>query len=150
MPPAPTSVGGDHIVIQGDVGLAANVGSGSVTADTIAGGDMLINQDAASDGPERVAELMADLRVLLEQAKDRGEFEPLIAKQALHNLDSAANLVAKDPKPPKSELLNKLEAVARLIGSGLDILGDDKSPASILFKALPIAVMLIKLATHVF
>ncbi len=151
IPPAPPSVGGDHIVIQGNVGPGANVGSGSLTADTIAGGDITItNGGAPANGHQQFAEMLADLRAMLEQAKEKGELDPLLAGQAIKNLDSAQELVTKDKKPPKSEIMKRLEAVAQMIDAAVDMLTQDGSVGSILIKALPVAVALIKIASHLF
>ena len=150
--PAPPSVGGDHIVIQGSVGPGANIGGGSVTADHIAGGDITIHNGGgvAAGSPQQFVEMLADLRTLLEQAREKGELDPLLAGQAIKNLDTAQELVSKDQKPPKPELLKRLEAVAQMIDAAVDMLTQDGSVGSILLKALPVAVMLVKLATHIF
>lgn len=151
-PTPPGSVGGDHIIIQGNVGPGASVGSGSVTADYIAQGDITINNGggAKANSPEQFVELLADLRALLEQAKEKGELDPLLAGQAIKNLDTAVEMVSKEQKPPKPELLKRLEAVAQMIDAAVDMLTQDGSVGSILLKALPVAVMLVKLATHLF
>ena len=151
IPPGPSSVGGDHIIIQGNVGAGANVGSGRVFADYIAQGDMTIQQGGAKNGtPEQFVELIGDLRVMLEEAKQKGELDPLLAGQAIKNLDAVAEEVAREPKPPKPDLIKRLEAVAQVIDAAVDMLTQDGSVGSILLKALPVAVMLVRLATHLF
>lgn len=149
----PGSVGGDHIVIQGSVGSGANVGSGSVTADQIAGGDITIINNGggkAANSPQQFVEMLGDLRTMLEQAKEEGELDPLLAGQAIKNLNSAEELITKDQKPPKPEILKRLEAVAQMIDAAVDMLTQDGSVGSILLKALPVAVALIKVASHLF
>jgi hypothetical protein len=149
--PPGSTIGGDHIIIQGSVGAGANVGSGRVTADYISQGDMTIHPAGAkANTPEQFVEMLGDLRTLLEQAKEKGELDPLLAGQAIKNLDAVAEQVAKEPKPAKPDLIKRLEAVAQVIDAAVDMLTQDGSVGSILLKALPVAVMLVRLASHLF
>jgi hypothetical protein len=150
IPPAPPSVGGDYIVVQGDVGTGAVIGGGSLTADYIARGDIVINNGIVAEDPAQFVELLNSLKQLLQEAEDKGEFAPPLAKQAIQNVSTAAAMVEKDKKPPKPELLKRLESVVQLIGTGLDTITADGSVGSLLLKALPIAVALVKLASHLF
>ena len=144
------SVGGDHIIIQGNVGPGASVGSGSVNADYIVQGDLTINNNGAvANTPERFAEMLGELHAMLEQAREKGELDPALAREALENVEAATTLIKTEKKPPKPELIKKLEAVAKMIDAAVEMLTGD-GVGSILVKALPIAVALIKLATHLF
>lgn len=148
--PVPASAGGDFIVIGRDVGVGANVGSGHVQADAIAQGDIVINNGLAGQDTAQFVEMLHDLRVLLQQAQDKGELNPSLAKQAIHNVDSAAQMVGQDKKPPKSELIKRLESVVQVIDAGLEMVTQQGTIGSLLLKALPVAVMLLKLATKIF
>ena len=151
IPPAPSTVGGDHIVIQGNVGAGASVGSGRVISEYIAQGDMTIQHAGAKTAtPEQFVEMIGDLRVMLEQAKDKGELDPLLAGQAIKNLDAVAEEVSQKDQPHKPDMIKRLEAVAQVIDAAVDMLTQDGSIGSILLKALPVAVMLVRLATHLF
>jgi hypothetical protein len=150
IPPMPSQVSGDNIIIMGDV-RAGSVGSGSVTANYISDGDMVINNGTVGGGGgQDFAELLAQLKEMLMQAREKGEMDELTAKQAISQLDSAEKLVKDEKKPPKPELIRKLEAVAQIIDSAVDTFTQDGSVAMILIKALPIAVMLVRLAGKLF
>jgi len=151
IPPMPAQVGGDNIVVMGNVSAGGNVGGGSVKANYIAGGDMVINNGTVgANSGEQFAELLAQLKDMLTQANDKGEMDDLTAKQAITQLESAEKLIKEEKKPPKPEIVKKLEAVADVINAAIDTLTQDGSVAMILLKALPIAVMLVKLASKLF
>lgn len=150
MPPSPPVVGGDHIVIQGDVGAGANVGRGSVQNDYLAQGDIVINNGILADGQNQFVNMLGDLKTLLRQAQEKGELDAPLAKEAIDNLDGTTEIIEKEKKPPKPEIIKRLESVANLIGAALDMLTQEGTVGSILLKALPIAVTLIKIATKIF
>ncbi len=147
--PAPAPAGGDSISVQGNVGPGSVVGRGSVTASNIAGGDLISNSGTVGSA-EEFADLIAQLRDMLAQARDKGEMDAQTASQAMQQLQSAQELVKQTPKAPKPEIVKKLEAVTTIIDAAVDTLTNQGSVATILIKALPIAVMLVRLATRLF
>jgi hypothetical protein len=149
-PPAPVSVGGDYTAIQGNV-IGSNLGRGSLSADYIAAGDIVINNGVVAAGtPEEFLGMLSDLRALLEQAREKGEIDPAAAKHAIQNVESTAQLVQKEKKPPKPEIVQRLDAVIEMIDTALDKLTREGSVGSILLKTLPVAVMLVKIAAQLF
>lgn len=146
----PATVGGDYIVISGSVGPAAVVGRGTLQANHIAGGDLTVNGTTITEGERQFADLLAELKELLIRARESGELSDSIAEQAISNLDSAAELVEKEKKPPKSKLLEKLSTAADVLEKAIDVLTPDQGPAKYLLQALPILAMLIQLATRLF
>ncbi len=150
IPPLPSQVSGDNIVIMGDVGPGASVGSGSVNAANVAGGDVVVNNGTVGGSAEQFAELIAQLKEMLVQARDKGEMDETTAKRAIEQLDSAQEMVKQKPKPSKPEIVNKLEGVAAIIDSAVETLTAQGSVAMILLKALPVVVMLVQLATKLF
>ena len=151
IPPVPSQVSGDNIVVMGNVSAGANVGSGSVTATHISGGDMVINNGTVGSGSgEQFADLLVKLKELLMQAQEKGEMDPESAKRAIEQIDSTEKILKEEKKPPKPEIVKRLEAVAEVINAAIDTLTQDGSIAMILIKALPVAMMLVKLAGKLF
>ena len=69
IPPMPSQVSGDNIVIMGNVSAGANVGSGTVTANYISNQDMIINNGTVGTGSgEQFADLLVKLKEMLVQA----------------------------------------------------------------------------------
>ena len=150
-PPASSSVGGDHIVITGNVGPGVNIGRGSATFQNIAGNDLVTNNGVISDGQTQFTDLLDDLKDMILQAKDKGELDGILAKQAVEQLDTAADMIKKEKKTAKPVLIKKLEAVAEMIEAAVEVFtAGDGGIATILVKALPIAYMLVKLAARIF
>lgn len=134
--------------------MAANIGPGYVTAHQIAGGD-IVNENAAAEAqvrtPEQFADLVGELRDLIIEAKEGGELDALLADRACEHLEQCAEMVTKEEKPPKPKLVKKLEAVAEMIDSAVDMFtSDEGGVARTLLKALPIAVLLVRLAIRIF
>ncbi len=150
-PDAPKrEMGGDHIVITGNIGPGAVIGSGSVQADYIAGNDLIINGTVA-ETPERFSDLLTDLRSIVAQAKEAGELGEQVAQQIIDNIDEAAEIVKTNPeKPPKSALVKRLESVADMLDAAVDVINVDGGVAKILLKAAPIAALLVKIALRFF
>lgn len=145
------SVGGDHIVITGNIGVGSNVGRGSVQSTHIAGNDLIINNGVVAEGQTQFTDLLADLKEMIVQAKEKGELDDTLAKQAVEQLETAAAMVKKDKKPDKPILIKKLEAVAEMIQAAVEVFtAGDGGIATILVKALPIAFLLVKLAVRLF
>ncbi len=143
--------GGDHIVITGNIGPGSNIGRGSVQSTHIAGNDLVINNGVVAEGQTQFSDLLADLKEMLLQAKDKGELDDTLAKQAVEQLEAAADMVKKEKKADKPVLIKKLEAVADMIQAAVEMFtAGDGGIATILVKALPIAFMLVKLATRIF
>jgi hypothetical protein len=138
------------ISIGGDVGVGASVGFGSVNADQIAGHDNIINGMNIDSEGQKFADLITDLKDLLLQAHKAGELPEEAARELIGNLEQARELVEKEKKPRKEPLMEKLHRVMEVIDDALDALNNSKHPAALLIKALPIAAMLIKLASQIF
>lgn len=151
-PPQPPSGGGDHIVITGSIGPGVSIGRGSVRSTNIAGHDLILNNGAAVPANQaQFTDLLADLKELIVQAKEKGELDEMLAKQAVEQLETAAEMVKKDKKPDKPILVKKLEAVAEMIQAAVEMFtAGDGGIATILVKALPIAFLLVKLAMRLF
>ena len=141
--------GRDHIVIQGDVGAGANVGSGINSIDYVAGGDMVVNngQELAAKESEFVQH-MSELRRYVVEAHKSGEINERVARKVVENLNETAKLATETKPPPKNEILRKLQYVADVLDTAVDMIGN--GPGSILIKALPVAALLIKIATRIF
>jgi hypothetical protein len=138
-------------VITGNIGPGSNIGRGSARSNNIAGNDLVINNGTFAEGQTQFSDLLADLRELIVQAKEKGELDGTLAKQAVEQLETAAEMVKKDKKPDKPILIKKLEAVAEMIQAAVEVFtAGDGGIATILVKALPIAFLLVKLATRLF
>jgi hypothetical protein len=147
----PSAGGGDHIVITGNIGAGSNIGRGSLRATHIAGNDLIINNGVVAGGQTQFADLLADLKELIVQAKEKGELDDTLAKQAVEQLETAAEMVKKDQKPDKPILIKKLEAVADMIQAAVEMFtAGEGGIATVLVKALPIAAILVKLAMRLF
>ena len=142
-------VGGDHIVIHGDVGVGASVGRGSVTANYIVGGDATHN-NYLEDGKTEFSNLMLQLRDLIVQSYKSGEITERAARKAIGSLADTAELVSKEDSPPKKQILGKLQYVADILDTAVDMFSSSGGVASVLLKALPVAALLIKIATRIF
>ena len=150
-PEAPKrEMGGDHIVITGNVGPGAVIGSGSVQADYFAGRDLIVN-GVKAESPDRFNDLLSDLRTIVTQAKEAGELGEQVAQQILDNIDEATEIVETNPeKPPKGPLVKRLESVADMLDAAVDVINVDGGVAKILLKAMPIAALLVKIAIRFF
>jgi hypothetical protein len=149
IPPAPAA-GGTSYVVYGNVGPGANIGSGTVTADQIAGNDIVINGMNIDNQGEKFANLLDDLKEMLVKAREAGEIPLEKAQEVIQELESARELVEQDKKPSKETLIQKLQRVMEVIDDVLENFGENKSPAAILIRALPFAALLIKLAAQIF
>jgi|GEM_PF-900894 len=146
------SIGRDHIVVRGDIGTGSNIGSGSVRARQIAGGDQINvgNGQPSEDDKNTFAAKMAELRDLIIAAKDKGELDGKLAEEALSNLEEAAQLITAAEKPPKSLIIRKLEYIGDILDTASDLLSSGGGVAAVLAKAVPIAALLVKIATRIF
>jgi hypothetical protein len=149
IPPAPAT-GGTSYVVYGNVGPGANIGSGTVTADQIAGNDIVINGMNVDNQGQKFADLLTDLKEMLIKAKEAGELPAEKAEEVIEELESARDLVEHEKKPSKETLIQKLQKVMEMIDDTLENVSESKSPAAILIKALPFAALLIKLAAQIF
>jgi dihydroorotate dehydrogenase len=149
IPPAPAA-GGTSYVVYGSVGPGANIGSGSVTADQIAGNDIVINGMNIDNQGQKFADLLNDLKDMLLKAREAGEIPVEKAQEVIEQIESARELVEQEKKPSKETLIQKLQRVMEVIDDVLENVSESKSPAAILIKALPFAALLIKLAAQIF
>lgn len=145
----PTGANNNIINIGGDVGMLANVGSGSVYTDQVAGHDLVIN-GVLADSTTGFADLLVDLKELIIKAKEAGELGDTVAQQAVATLEEAAELIVKEKKPPKQQIIKKLEFVADLLDAATDLMGASGGISKILVQATPIAAFLVKLALRLF
>jgi hypothetical protein len=146
---SPAGANNNVINIGGDVGMLANVGSGSVYTDQVAGRDLIIN-GVLADSTTGFADLLVDLKDLILKAKEAGELGDTVAQQAVATLEEAAELITKEKKPPKQQLVKKLEFVADLLDAATDLIGASGGVSKILMQAAPIAAFLVKLALRLF
>lgn len=145
VPPA----GGDHNVVHGSVGPGSVVGRGSVHAQNIAQGDIIIEGDH-TDTHAQFAGLLDELEDLIKEAQKAGELDDKRAKEAIDNLETASEMIREEKEPPKSKIMEKLQYVTDVIDAAVDTFSDSQGPAKILLKALPVAALLIKLAARIF
>lgn len=141
-------IGGDNITVNGNV-TGGVVGRGSVYSENIAGDDVNIGARTA-DAPREFAEMMVELKKIIVEARDAGELNERTAEKALNNLVEAAAIVKKEEKPPKNEVVRRLQYVADVIDAAVDMITDAGGAAGILLKALPVANLLIKTAGRIF
>ncbi len=142
--------GGDSFVVYGSVGPGAVVGRGSVNADQIAGGDLIVNGAVVDGNQGQFADLLEQVKDLLLQAKAAGELSPPKADEVIKELEAAKELVQQEKKPPKETLIQKLRHVAEVIDDALESFDQSRTPAAVLLKALPFMALLIKLAAQIF
>ena len=139
-----------NISIGGDVGVGSSIGFGSVSADQIAGNDIVINGMNIDNQGQKFADLLGDLKDLLLKAKETGELIEPAANEVIKQIDSAKDLIEKEKNPPKDTLIEKLHRVMETIDDALEGLNRSHAPAVMLLKALPFVAMLIKLASQIF
>jgi hypothetical protein len=140
---------GDNIVVHGDVKVGGVVGRGSVRADYIAGRDINLSPEKKRDARE-FADLMVELKSLIVKAHKSGELDEKIARKALKNLSETAQMVTDENKPPKSQILRRLQYIQDILDMAVDLFSAEGGPAQILLKALPVVSMLIKIASRIF
>ncbi|HOA22632.1 MAG TPA: hypothetical protein PK801_03065 [Aggregatilineales bacterium] len=141
-------VGGDQNIVYGNV-TGGVVGRGTVNATNIAGGD--VNNGAREAAmPREFADLVSELEQLIVEARDAGEMPKPVAEKALSNLSEAVAIIKKEEKPPKNEIMRRLQYVADVIDAIVDMVTEAGGAAGILLKALPVINLLIKTAGRIF
>ncbi len=148
VPAVPPRVGGDSVVVHGDVGMGAGLGHAHITIKQAAGRDIW-NIGSESDESEdfsRFAEKMKELRDLIISARDAGELNPGLAGEALENLEQVADLVAEAETPPRRPLLSKLGYIGDILDTAADMVED----STVITRAIPVAALLVKIATRIF
>lgn len=140
-------VGGDNIIVQGNVSAGSVVGRGTVRTDNIAGGNVTLNGQQAAHARE-FADLMGELRTLIIDAHKSGEIDEQIASKALNNLSETAEMLTQEEHPPKGQIMRRLQYVADVLDMAADLFTAGGGPAKVLLKALPVANMLIKIAAR--
>jgi len=140
-----------RIDIGGNVGPGAAIGSNaSVQANGhIAGRDITANSETEGQSPQEFIEILGELRKLIEVAQQEGELEKAVAKAALENVDAAADLATQKP-PPKRPILRKLEDLSDLLDGAAETIESAGGAARMITRAVPIAAMLLKLASYLF
>ena len=141
--------GGFNITIGKDVGPGAVVGSGSVKASNIAGGDIVTSSEVVGKTREDFHSMLGELQKLIEQAQQADELDEKAAKTALDNVQAAADLVKKK-LPPKRRLLRKLEDVADILDGAAETIDAAGGVARVVLKAMPVAALLLKLASYLY
>jgi hypothetical protein len=138
------------ISIGGNVGPGAVIGPGSwVKADNIAGRDIDSKNELANKTREDFSGMLGELRELIVQAHDKGELDKAAADKALQSIDSATQM-ASEKKPLKKPLLRKLEDISDLLDGAADTIDSAGGVARVLLKAIPVAALLLKLASYLF
>ncbi|GEM_PF-1776453 len=140
---------GDSIVIYGNVGPGTVVGRGTVNAEQIAGGDIILGATTV-DKRRSFVEMLDALKEMIEQARQAGELTAKVADGVVKDLESAKELVEKDQTPPKQSLIEKLRSVAQALDRAFEELENSRSPVAILIKAVPFVALLIRLASQIF
>jgi hypothetical protein len=143
-------IGGDYISITGNTGPASTTGRGSTTSHYVAGQDMVLNGKASGEEAD-FGDLLARLNVLTIEAYKSGELNEQAARKIVTSLKEAAKLASQDGnKAPRSEIMQKLQYVADVLEAAVDFLSSSGGVAKVLLQALPIAALLIKVATRIF
>lgn len=145
------STGHVSYTVHGHVSAGSNVGPGSVSAKQIAGRDLITinNGKTQDDDLSRFADKMAELNDLILEAREAGEIPAELADEALTNLKDVAEAVSKDRKPASKSLISKLQYIGDLLDTAADLAGGS-NVATIIVRALPIAALLVKIATRIF
>lgn len=140
-----------RINIGGNVGPGSAVGSNaSVQANGhIAGRDITANSEAKGQTPEEFIEILGELRKLIEAAQQEGELEKTVAKVALENVDAAADLATQKP-PPRRPIIRKLEDLSELLDGAAETFQAAGGAARVIGRAVPVAALLLKLASYLF
>ncbi len=146
----PGTEGGDHITIHGDVGAGAAVGRGKVVSRNLANRDLIINNSAIAEGQIQFTELLTDLKKIVQEANTSGELDAVQTTDIVEAIDATTGLIKKEKRPPKDTIIGKLQYVVDLIDAAVDVFAAEHGPAKVLLKALPIAALLIKLASRFF
>jgi hypothetical protein len=138
------------ISVGGNVGPGAVIGpNSSVRADKIAGRDIITTNEVTNKTPEDFYRILEELRRLIEVARQEGELDEAVAKVALEHVQSATDL-AKQKPPPKRPLLRKLQDLSDLLDGAADTIESAGGAARVIVKAVPIAALLLKLASYLF
>lgn len=140
--------GGDHITVHGNVSSSV-VGRGSIVAENIAAGDMTIGAPGAPM-PREFADLVSELEQIIVEARDAGEMPKPVAEKALSNLSEAVAIIKQEEKPPRNEIMRRLQYVADVLDAVVDMVTEAGGAAGILLKALPVINLLIKTAGRIF
>jgi hypothetical protein len=91
---------------------------------------------------------MVELRRTIIEAHKSGEINERVARKMIDNLNDTAKLATEADPPPKNAILSKLQYIADVLDTAVDML--DNGPGRVLVRALPIAALLIKIATRIF
>jgi hypothetical protein len=144
------TIGGDHIVVHGNVGPGAVVGGGTVNGTHFAGNDLVIQQGGSTDEQTQFSDLLSELKELIVKARESGEIGVTAAQQVLTDIEQATDLVKKDKKPSKGRLVQKLSSVSSVLEAAAEVFVPDESKAEFLLRAVSIASVLIRLAMRLF
>lgn len=147
----PLAIAGDYNVVYGSVGPAVVVGRGTVRAEHIAGNDInSLNDKAPPEQAKQFAELMVKLKDLIVEAHRSGELPEKVARKTLKSLAETAEIVSKEHKPPKTQIVRRLEYVADVLDMAVDLFSANGGVAKVLLQAMPIVALLIKIASRIF
>lgn len=149
-PEMPARVGGDSILIYGNVGPGASVGRGQVKAANISGGNIVVGSLSGIEGQIQFAELLAQLKEMLLKARDAGEIAEGRSGAIIQGIDAAATQVKTEKPPIRDRLVETLQTVANLVDQAIDAINAASGTALILLKALPVVSLLIRLANRLF
>ncbi len=149
--PPPFGVGGDHITIGGNVGPASAIGRGTVRVDQFAGRDLIIHNGLPREEAEaQFSEEIAKLRSLIVKAFKAGELSERTARKALSHLEETTKLITQDDRPPKIEIVRRLQRIADVLEAAAEFMEEKGGVAKVLLQALPVAALLVRLAMQLF
>ena len=138
------NIGGQGSTIH--IGPGGVIGRGQVNAENIAAGDIVIHA-AAGSGKHSFVDLLAELKGMIITASEKGELPEAVATEVIGELDSAEEMLATGKAPAREGLLGKLENVVETIENVVDLV---EEKGGILVKALPFAIMLLRVAGDLF
>jgi hypothetical protein len=145
------TIGGDHIIVHGNIGPGVVLGGGTVNGTNFAGNDLIINEGASSSTEQtQFSDLLAELKELIIKARETGEIGVSAAQQVITDIEQASDLVKREKKPPKGRLVQKLSSVSSVLEAAVEVIIPDESNAEFLLRAVSIAAVLIRLAMRVF
>lgn len=145
-------VGRDNIHISGRDFTGVVVGGGSINnsrAIANQGNATLTSSDSEPQNAEEFAEAVASLKELIVKARDAGELDKNLADQALAKLSETANLIKKEDRS-KGQIIRRLQYVADILDTAVDLFITNGGVAGVVTHALPIVNLLIKLAGRIF
>lgn len=128
------------------------IGGGSINnPGTMANGSVrLTPADVHPENAEEFAKAIVGLKELIVEARDTGQLDESLANKALDNLDETADLVKKDGSASQGQIVRRLQYVADVLDTAVDVFMTNGGAAGVIMHALPIVNLLIKFAGRIF